>query len=112
IHSSMARFETAKAKLNSPDAEERLSARRKLAQELRLRIDRVELQPDRTMLVRINDGRGGDTLVDLTFTTEGVVDIRYFRGGRSLRLGGTAELALIEAARESPAVSLVAANFL
>ena len=64
------------------------------------------------MLVRINDGRGGDTLVELTFTTEEVVGIRYFRDGRSFRLGGTAELALMELARESPAVSLVVGNFL
>ena len=44
------------------------------------------------MLVRINDGRGGDTLVDLTFATEGVVDMRYFRSGRSFRLEGTARI--------------------
>jgi hypothetical protein len=41
-----------------------------------------------------------------------VADIRYFRDGRSFRLGGTAELALMELARESPAVSLVVGNFL
>jgi hypothetical protein len=112
VHTSMARFEAAKAKLSSPDPDERLAARRKLAQELRLRIDRIELQPDRTMLVRLNDGRDGETLVELIFTAEGATGIRYFRGDRSFPLGGPAELALMELARESPTVSLILGNCL
>jgi hypothetical protein len=99
-NSSIARFQAAKAKLNSPDAEDRLAARRKLAQELRLRIDRVELQRDRTMLVRFNDGRGGDTLVELVFTTERLVDISRVRDGQSFPIKGTTELTLIEAVHE------------
>lgn len=110
VHSSTARFEAAKAKLSSSDPDERLAARRKLAQELRLRVDRVELQPDRTMLVRINDGRGGETLVELTFTTEGLTDIQYARGDSRLPLGGPAEFALMELARENAVFSGIFGN--
>jgi Recombinase/Resolvase, N terminal domain len=99
-HSSIARFRAAKARLTSADTEERLADRRKLAQELRLRIDRVELQRDRTMLVRFNDGRGGDSLVELSFTTERLDGIRHVRDGRSFPMLRTTELALIEAVRE------------
>jgi hypothetical protein len=97
--SSIARFRAAKAKLNSEDTEERLAARRKLAQELRLRITGVELQRDRTMLVRFNDGRGGDDLVELSFTTERLDGIRYVREGQSFPIEKATELALIEATR-------------
>ena len=99
-HDSIARFRAAKAKLNSADKEERLAARRKLAQELRLRIAKVELQRDRTMLVRFNDGRGGDNLVELSFTTERLHRIRYVREGHSFPIEKATELALIEAVRE------------
>jgi len=99
-HSSIARFRAAKAKLNSADMEERLAARRKLAQELRLRIARVELQRDRTMLVRFNDGRGGDNLVELCFTTERLKGIRYVREGQPFPIEKATELALMEGVRE------------
>src|SRR5215472_4181581 len=56
-------------------------------------------------------GRGGETLVELTFTTEGVADIQYVQGNRRFRLGGPAELALMELARESTAVSRILSNF-
>ena len=99
-HSSIARFRAAKAKLDCADMEERLAARRKLAQELRLRIARVELQRDRTMLVRFNDGRGGDNLVELSFTTERLKGIRYVREGQPFPIEKATELALIEGVRE------------
>ena len=84
-HTSIARFRAAKAKLNSADTEERLAARRNLAQELRLRITKVELRRDRTMLVRFNDGRGGDNLVELSFTAEGLGGIRHVREANLFR---------------------------
>jgi DNA invertase Pin-like site-specific DNA recombinase len=96
-HSSIARFQAAKAKLNSVDTEERLAARRKLALELRLRINRVELQRDRTMLVRFNDGCGGERLVELSFTTERLNGIRCVYAGRSFPIEKATERALIEA---------------
>jgi hypothetical protein len=99
-HSSIARFQAAKAKLNSADIEERLAARRKLAQELRLRITRVELRRDRTMLVRFNDGRGGDNLVELSFTTETLNGIRHVREGQSFPIEKATELALVEGVHE------------
>jgi Resolvase, N terminal domain/Recombinase len=95
-HSSIARFQAAKAKLNSADMEERLAARRKLAQELRLRITRVELRRDRTMLVRFNDGRGGDNLVELSFTTKTLNGIRHVREGQSFPIEKATELTLVE----------------
>ena len=94
---SIARFQAAKAKLNSADTEECLAARRKLAQELRLRITRVELRRDRTMRVRFNDGRGGDNLVELSFTTERLNGIRHVREGESFPIEKARELELIEA---------------
>jgi recombinase len=99
-HSSIARFRAAKAKLKSADTEERLAARRKLAQELRLRITKMELRRDRTMLVRFNDGRGGDNLVELSFTTEGLSGIRNVREGQSFPIERATELALVEGMRE------------
>lgn len=96
-HSSIARFQAAKAKLNSADPEARLTARRKLAQELRLRITEVVLQRDRTIVVRFNDGRGGDNLVDLSFSTKGLNAIRYVREGKSVPIEKTTIQALIEA---------------
>jgi hypothetical protein len=99
-HSSIARFRAAKAKLNSANTEERLAARRKLAQELRLRITKVELRRDRTMLARFNDGRGGDTLIELSFATEGLGGIRHVRDGQSFPIERATELALVEGVRE------------
>ena len=99
--SSIARFRAAKAKLNSADTEERFAARRKLAQELRPRITRVESQRDRTMLVRFNDGRGGDNLVELSFSTERLTGIRYVCEGQSFPIAKATEPALIEAVGEA-----------
>lgn len=94
---SVARFQAAKLKLNSPDAADRIAARRKLAQELRLRIDRVELKRDRTIIVRFNDGRGGNTLVELVFTAERLVGISRVRDGQSNLIMETTARSLIEA---------------
>jgi hypothetical protein len=97
---AFARCRAAKALLNSTDPEERLAARRKLAKELRLHINRVELQRDRTMLVRINNNRGGDTLVELVFTTEGLTGFRHYRDGRSFSIIRKSGLEFIKVVRQ------------
>ena len=52
------------------------------------------------MFVRFNDGRGGDNLVELSFTPAGLVGIRHVRDGQSFPIEKATELALIEGVRE------------
>jgi len=52
------------------------------------------------MLVRFNDGRGGNNLVELSFTTERLKGIRYVREGLPYPIEKATELTLIEGVRE------------
>ena len=45
------------ARLNSTDPKERTETRAAINKELKRRVDRIWLRPDRSMVIRINDGR-------------------------------------------------------
>ena len=51
------RMNALQAKLNSSDPKERTDTRAAINKELKRRVDRIWLRPDRSMVIRINDGR-------------------------------------------------------
>ena len=89
------RVQAAMVKLNSDDQNERLAARRKLAQELRLRIDRVELQTNRLMLVRVKGGNGVGAVADLFLSPDGLHAVKLVRNGETLLMDAISGAAML-----------------
>jgi Resolvase, N terminal domain/Recombinase len=67
---SLKRIREALARLHVDDPEAREEARAMLAQELSRRIERVVLQPDKTLRVDINDGRRGQTAIETVMNAD------------------------------------------
>ena len=71
------RIEAAKALLGSTDPQTLYDARARLAQELRQRLDVVLLNPDSSMVVRVNQGRRASlAAIEFTFTTDRLLEVR------------------------------------
>jgi hypothetical protein len=78
------RVQKARSMMLNRDAEIRFQARAKLAQELRHILNSVVLHPDRSFDLRYNDGHLGETLLELSLTTDRIVGVRsMFPDGRT-----------------------------